>query len=130
MELLILNSKGRWRRKQKSLEIGTLRYYFCMRIYYSIQLHGFFISNTFISNTMLKLAKNQAKFKQHPEPELLLTENYSFSSHFVIRNIFYINVGFIGLKPPTYFSQNVLSISCNIFKVIKVTSYSPCFIRF
>ena len=80
---------------------------------------------------MLKLAKNQAKFKQHPEPELLLTENYSFSSHFVIRNIFYINVGFIGLKPPTYFSQNVLSISCNIFpKVIKVTSYSPCFIRF
>ena len=38
---------------------------------------GFFlISNTFISNARLKLAKNQAKTKQHPEAELLLFENY------------------------------------------------------
>ena len=29
-------------------------------------LHAFFKSNTFISNTKLKLAKNQAKAKQHP----------------------------------------------------------------
>ena len=36
----------------------------------------FFISNTFINNTRLKLAKNQAKAKQHPEAELLLIENF------------------------------------------------------
>ena len=39
-----------------------------------------FISITFISNTMLKLAKNEAKTKQHPEAELLLFENHSLSS--------------------------------------------------
>ena len=32
----------------------------------------FFISNTFISNARLKLAKNQAKAKQQAEAELLL----------------------------------------------------------
>ena len=38
----------------------------------SIQrLHAFFISNAFISNARLKLAKNSAKAKQHPETELL-----------------------------------------------------------
>ena len=40
----------------------------------------FIISNTFISNARLKLAKNQAKPKQHTEAELLLFENYSLSS--------------------------------------------------
>ena len=40
----------------------------------------FFISNTFISNARLKLTKNQAKAKQHPEAELLLFENYLLSS--------------------------------------------------
>ena len=40
---------------------------------------SFFISNTFRSNAKLKLAKNQAKAKQHPEAELLLFENYSLS---------------------------------------------------
>ena len=39
----------------------------------------FFISNTFINNVMLKLAKNQAKARQRPEAELLLFENYSLS---------------------------------------------------
>ena len=39
----------------------------------------FFISNTFISNDRLKLAKNQTNAKQHPEAELLLFENYSHS---------------------------------------------------
>ena len=34
----------------------------------------------FISNTRLKLAKNQAKAKQHPEVGLLLFENSLFSS--------------------------------------------------
>ena len=42
-------------------------------------LHTFFISNTFISNT-LKLARNQAKAKQLPEFKLLLFENYLHSS--------------------------------------------------
>ena len=40
----------------------------------------FFISNTFINNIKLKLAKNQAKAKQHTEAELLLFENYSLLS--------------------------------------------------
>ena len=35
------------------------------------------ISDTFISNVRLKLTKNEAKAKQHPEAELLLFENYS-----------------------------------------------------
>ena len=33
-------------------------------------LHAFFISNTFICNTRLKSAKNQANAKQHREAEL------------------------------------------------------------
>ena len=44
------------------------------------QIHAFFISNTFISNVRLKLAKNQVIAKQHPEIELLLFENYLHSS--------------------------------------------------
>ena len=40
-------------------------------------IHAFFISNTFITNTRLKLAKNQAKAKEHLEAELLLLGNYS-----------------------------------------------------
>ena len=42
-------------------------------------IHAFFISNAFISNAGLKLPKNQADVKQHPEAELLLFENYSYS---------------------------------------------------
>ena len=40
----------------------------------------FFKSNTFISKVWLKLAKNQANAKQHPEAELLQFEIYSHSS--------------------------------------------------
>ena len=40
-------------------------------------LHLFFISNSFISNSRLKLTKNQANAKQHPEAELLTFGNYS-----------------------------------------------------
>ena len=40
----------------------------------------FFISNTFINNAKLKLAKQQAKAKQHLEAEPLLFENYSLLS--------------------------------------------------
>ena len=46
----------------------------------SAYVHTFFTSNTFISNARIKLAKNQANAKQHPEAELLLFENYSHSS--------------------------------------------------
>ena len=37
-----------------------------------------FVSNTFISNARLKLAKYQVKAKQHPEAEYLLFENICF----------------------------------------------------
>ena len=40
-----------------------------------MKIHAFFISNT-----RLKLAKNQAKAKQQPETKLLRFENYSLSS--------------------------------------------------
>ena len=40
----------------------------------------FFITNNFINNAKLKLAKNQAKAKQHPEAKLSLFENYSLLS--------------------------------------------------
>ena len=45
----------------------------------------FFINNTFISNARLKLAKNQANAKQHPEAELLLFENYSLFSADILK---------------------------------------------
>ena len=45
-----------------------------------IDLHAFFISKTFITNTRVKLAKIQANAKQHPEAELLSFESYSHSS--------------------------------------------------
>ena len=41
-------------------------------IQFFAKVDAFCISNTFISNIRLKLAKNQAKAKQHPETELLL----------------------------------------------------------
>ena len=60
-----------------------------MRIQYCSQdnVTHFFISNTFISNAWLKLAKKQAKAKHHPDAELLLFEKYSlFSSTFLSKN--------------------------------------------
>ena len=41
---------------------------------YEIIIHAFFISNIFISNARLKLAKSQANAKQNPEAELLVFE--------------------------------------------------------
>ena len=41
---------------------------------------GFFYKRHFCKQPRLKLAKNQANAKQHPEAELLLLENYSHSS--------------------------------------------------
>ena len=53
----------------------------------SVSIHAFFISNTFISNVRLTLAKNQANVTQHPEDEFLLFENYShFSSMLSSKN--------------------------------------------
>ena len=45
-----------------------------------IYCYVFFVSNTFISNARLKLAKNQANAKQNPGAKLLLFENYAHSS--------------------------------------------------
>ena len=42
-------------------------------------IHAFFISNTFITNASLKLAKTQANAKQHLQAEVLVFENYSHS---------------------------------------------------
>ena len=47
---------------------------------YITYIYAFFLSSPFISNTRLKLTKYQAKAKQHPKAEILLLENYSFSS--------------------------------------------------
>ena len=47
-------------------------------IYWYIRF--FFVSNTFVSNARLKLAKNQANAKQNPGAKLLLFENYAHSS--------------------------------------------------
>ena len=64
---------------------------------YYLQPHAFFVSKTFVSdkcgrwssspqrepslrNIKLKLAKTQAKAKQHPEAEPFLLENYSLFS--------------------------------------------------
>ena len=40
----------------------------------------FYTSNTFMYNTRLKFAKNQANAKQHPDAELQLIDNYLNSS--------------------------------------------------
>ena len=47
--------------------------------YSIIDTRFFFMGKTFVSNARLKLAKNQANAKQHPQAELLLSENYSHS---------------------------------------------------
>ena len=56
------------------------RDFFDTKITVFFSLHAFFVSNTFISNARLKLARNQANAKQHPEGTLLLFQNYSNSS--------------------------------------------------
>ena len=43
-------------------------------------IHDFFISNSFVSNIRLKLAKNQTKAKQHPEAGFMLFEDYLLPS--------------------------------------------------
>ena len=50
----------------------------------------------------MKLAKNQAKAKQHPEPELLLFENYLLSS------------SRLSFKTNIRYSKNVLKTSVSV----------------
>ena len=64
------------------------------KIIFKFQTHQseatrFFKSNTFISNARLKLTKNQANAKQHPETELLLFENYLHFSFILSKKIGY-----------------------------------------
>ena len=42
-------------------------------------IYAFYVRKAFISNARLKLAKNQAKAKQHPKVEISLFENNSLS---------------------------------------------------
>ena len=48
----------------------------CKKYLNKHRLYAYFISNTFVSNTKLELAKNPAKANQHTESKLLLFENY------------------------------------------------------
>ena len=48
--------------------------------FFLIEIHAFFIGSNFISNARLKMAKNLANGKQHPEAKILLFEDYSHSS--------------------------------------------------
>ena len=79
--LWMLNS-SRWESHKQhttlSLRIFYIPTYIALQVLATYTL--FFISNAFISNVRLNLAKNKAKAKQHPEAELLLFENYSLSS--------------------------------------------------
>ena len=45
----------------------------------------FFINNSFISNARLKLAKNQAKVKQHPEAELFIWKLFASLIHVITK---------------------------------------------
>ena len=68
------------------LWINSLKLYSLFFLYVklrAIKIHYtlFFISNNIISNARLKLAKNQANAKQHPEAELLAFQNNSHSSY-------------------------------------------------
>ena len=68
--------------KKGKLEIFLELYNSCLTGIKSKRYWGcwFFKSNTFISNTRVKLAKNEAKATQHPKGELSLFEKYSLSS--------------------------------------------------
>ena len=47
--------------------------------FYKSYTRFFYITDTFVSNIRLKLAKNQAKAKQHTEAKILLFESFSLS---------------------------------------------------
>ena len=67
----------------------------------------FFISNSLVSNARLKLAKNRAKAKQHPEAAPLLFENYSLSSfHVIIQKIIGDTLIVNGAEKEKYITSN------------------------
>ena len=45
-----------------------------------VRIDKHFLTNTFMSNAKMKLAKSQPNAKQHPEAKLKLIDNYSNSS--------------------------------------------------
>ena len=55
-------------------------YEICNSCLTNANLYAIFIRNTFINKARLKLAKNQTNAKQHPEAEIVLFKNYSYSS--------------------------------------------------
>ena len=62
----------------------------CFYLVYRSNITGKLVFNrlllmNFISNAILKLAKNQANIEQHPEAELLLFENYLKIIHVIIQ---------------------------------------------
>ena len=72
------------------------------------EIHAFYISNAFITDTRLKLAKNQANANPHPEAELLLFENYSLSS------------SMLSSKTNMRYSKKRAKNKCVLFNEIKI----------
>ena len=83
----------------------------------------FKINYTFVSNTKLKLAKNQAKAKQHSEAELLLFKNYLLSSSMLSSNTN------LTCSKPCQKKPSMLVLSFSILALgSKSTSLSPGFL--
>ena len=64
--------------KDKSVPKSKTRTFLLVAFDYKLLITRFLISNTFISNARLKLAKNHVK--EHTEADLELFENYPHSS--------------------------------------------------
>ena len=78
-----------WTTQWSGIEHCTTEKVFCsqkIENLQNVQLHAFFISNTFISNARLKLAKNPANATQYPEAELLLFQNYPKIIGHILKN--------------------------------------------
>ena len=81
--LTYFNYRGRLRQhgsiatqnRDRAFQTLGRAFVFLLRLQMLDRVHDFFISNTFISNTRMELAKNQVNGKQHPEAEHLLFEN-------------------------------------------------------
>ena len=55
--------------KESSLDIFFTEFEIFFNSFFVFHMHAFFISDNFMSNVRMKLGKNQAKAKQHPEAE-------------------------------------------------------------
>ena len=56
------------------------------------KLHVFFISNTFISKAGLKLAKNQAKAKQHPQTKIICFVHLRYHPKIIGQTLKYLQI--------------------------------------